>query len=382
MPEIHATLGPSSANQWIHCPPSKKFEAEYGPPDSSNDYTREGTEAHSVCEYLLKKEIGIPMEDPRPSLQYYDSEMEESAQGYHDMVMEKRDQLQQNCSDIFMAVEQQVHFEEYVPGGFGTADCILIGNGQMFVIDFKYGKGVQVDATDNPQLKCYGLGSYLAFSPLYDIENITLVIYQPRISNFSEWSLTPDELLKWAEAVLKPAADLASRGAGEFSSGPWCRFCRAKAVCRKRAEENLALARYDFARPDTLEDDEIDAILAQADEFEKWISDVRTYALHEAMNGHIWDDFKVVEGRSNRKFSDEGKAAAALQSAGYDPYEKKMRTITSLEKEIGKKKFADLMGDLLTRSEGKPTLVPRSDKRPELNTAFNDFAEETAEEEE
>lgn len=376
MPEVHSPLGPSSANQWIHCPPSKKFEAEYGPPDTSTEYAREGTDAHSVCEYLVKTALGQQMEDPRPSLHYYNEEMEECAEGYRDTVLELRDQLAQKCADPFVAVEQQVHFEEYVPGGFGTADCILIGNGEMYVVDFKYGKGVEVDATDNPQLKCYGLGSYLAYGALYDIEKITLVIYQPRIGNFSRWSLTTEELLRWAETVLKPAADLASRGGGEFSSGPWCRFCKAKAVCRKRAEENLALARYDFARPDVLEDDEIDAILAKAEDLEKWVSDIRTYALQEALKGHIWDDWKVVEGRANRKFKDEGKAVAALQAAGVDPYEKKMKTITSLEKEIGKKKFSELMDGLMTRPEGKPTLVPRSDKRPEMNTAVTDFAAE------
>lgn len=368
MPDVHATLGPSSANQWIHCPPSIKMGIEYGPPDTSTDYTREGTDAHSVCEYLLKTALGQKITDPRPSLHYYDQEMEECAEGYRDTVLELREQLSQKCKDVFVAVEQQVHFEEYVPGGFGTADCILIGDGEMYVVDFKYGKGVEVSATDNPQLKCYGLGAYLAYGPLYDIEKITLVIYQPRIGNFSRWSLSTEDLLSWAEAVLKPAADLASRGAGELASGPWCRFCKAKAICRKRAEENLALARYEFARPEVLEEDEINMILSQADEFEKWISDVRTYALHEALNGRIWDDFKVVEGRANRKFSDEGKAAAVLANAGYDPYEKKMKTITALEKEIGKKKFADLMDGLLTRPEGKPTLVPRTDKRPELMT--------------
>lgn len=368
MPDVHATLGPSSSNQWIHCPPSIKLGIEYGPPDTSTEYTREGTDAHSVCEYLLKTALGQQMEDPRPNLKYYNSEMEEAAEGYRDTVLEIRDQLAEKCADCFVAVEQQVHFEEYVPGGFGTADCILIGEGEMFVVDFKYGKGVEVSATDNPQLKCYALGAYLAYGALYDIEKITLVIYQPRISNFSRWSLSTDELLSWAETVLKPAADLASRGAGDFASGSWCRFCKAKAVCRKRAEENLALARYEFARPEILEEDEINIILDQADEFEKWISDVRTYALQEALHGRIWDDFKVVEGRSNRKFKDEGKAATVLSAAGFDPYEKKMKTITALEKEVGRKKFSELMDGLLTRPEGKPTLVRRSDKRPELMT--------------
>lgn len=376
MPDVHATLGPSSSNQWIHCPPSIKLGLEYGPPDTSTDYTREGTDAHSVCEYLLKTAIGEPMKDPRSDLSYYNEEMEEAAEGYRDMVLELRDQLAQTCPDPFIAVEQQVHFEEYVPGGFGTADCILIGNGEMYVVDFKYGKGVEVDSTDNPQLKCYGLGAYLAYGDLYDIEKITLVIYQPRIGNFSRWSLTTKELLDWADSVLKPAADLASRGAGEYSSGPWCRFCKAKAICRKRAEENLALARYDFARPEVLEDDEINAILAQAGDFEKWIEDLKTYALREALKGKQWNDFKVVSGRAVRKFSDENKAAEVLKTAGYEPYEQKLKGISALEKEIGKKKFADMMDGLLIRPEGKPTLVSRNDKRPELTTAMIDFAEE------
>jgi len=269
-----------------------------------------------------------------------------------------------------------VCFEEYVAGGFGTSDCVILGDGHMYVIDYKHGKGVEVSAEENSQLKCYALGSYLAFSPLYDISTITLVIYQPRISNYSQWSLKADDLLAWADNVLRPQAELALKGAGEYSCGSWCRFCRAKAICRKRAEENLMLARYDFARPDSLEEDEINAILAKVDQLVAWAEDVKTYALQQALAGYAWEDWKVVEGRSVRKYSDEAAVAKAVEDAGYDPFERKLLTITAMEKLFGKKTFEALLGDMVVKPSGKPTLVPRSDKRPEMTTAINEFMEE------
>ena len=376
MPDVHSKLPPSSAERYIHCPPSIKLGEEYGPPDTSSEYTREGTDAHTLCEFLLKEAIGEAAEDPREGLSYYDQEMEEAAQGYRDTVMELYDSLKRECPDPFLAVEQRVRFEEYVPGGFGTSDAILIGAGKMYVVDFKYGRGVEVSAKDNAQLKCYALGAYLAFGDLYDISDVTLVIYQPRIGNYSTWEFPVSDLLAWAKDVLKPAAELAAVGAGEFSCGSWCRFCKAKAVCRKRAEENLSLARYDFARPETLEEDEINIILSKVDSLVSWAEDIKTYALEEAIKGRVWDDWKVVEGRSVRKYSDEAAAAAKAIAAGIDPYEKKLIPITGLEKLMGKKKFNELLGPLIVKPAGKPTLVPRSDKRQELSNAISDFKEE------
>ncbi len=332
MPDVHAKFSPSASDRLIHCPPSLKLGEEYGEEDTGSEYSREGTEAHSVGEFLLKEALGIPCEDPRPSLKMYNSEMQTCAEGYRDAVLEIYHTLQRDCPDTIISVEQQIRFDEYVPGGFGTSDAIVLGDGHMYVIDYKHGKGVEVSAEDNSQLKCYALGSYIAFSPLYEIEDITLVIYQPRISNYSEWSMKAADLLTWAENVLKPKAELALAGAGDFSCGSWCRFCRGKAICRKRAEENLMLARYDFIRPECLEEDEINIILGKVDNLAAWAEDIKSYALKRALEGYAWEDWKVVEGRSVRKYADEDKVAAAVTAAGYEPYEKKLLGVTAMHK--------------------------------------------------
>ena len=371
MPSKHSRTGPSSAERWVHCPPSLRLGEEYGAPDAGSVYAAEGTEAHELGEYLLRQALGEAMEDPRPDMQFYNEEMQECAEGYRDTVLELYNQLKLRSQDAVLYVEQEISFEEYVPGGFGTSDCVIIGDGEMLVVDYKHGKGVPVsaegeDGEGNPQLKCYALGAYLAFSPLYNIEKVTLVIYQPRIGNFSQFSLPVEALLTWAEGTLRPAAALALAGEGELACGSWCRFCRAKAVCRKRAEENLALARYDFARPPTLEDDEVNLILGKLPALEAWAADIRDYALQRALGGYAWDDFKLVEGRSTRHFTDEEAVAKIVVDAGYDPYERKVKGITAMTTLLGKAKLNDLLGSLIEKAPGKPTLAPRSDKRPEL----------------
>ena len=376
MPDVHAKFSPSASDRLIHCPPSLMLGDQYGPEDTSSDYTREGTEAHALGEYLLKTALGQTAKDPRPSMRYYNEEMQECAEGYRDAVLEIYETMKLSCPDALISIEQQIHFEEYVPGGFGTSDAIVLGDGHMYVIDYKHGKGVEVSAADNSQLKCYALGAYLSFAPLYEIRDITLVIYQPRISNYSQWDLTAETLLTWAKNTLKPAAALALNGAGEFACGSWCRFCKAKAVCRKRAEENLALARYDFARPDVLEEDEINIILSRVDKLIAWAEDIKTYALQEALRGRVWEDWKVVEGRSIRQYKNEEAVARAVEEAGFDPYTRRLLSITEMEKMLGKNAFADLLGGMVVKPSGKPTLVPRSDKREEMTTATNAFMEE------
>lgn len=362
MPDVHARFSPSSSERLIRCPPSMLLSEECGIPDFGSSYAEEGTEAHSLCEYLLRQAIGEEAEDPRPGMKYLNPEMEECAEGYRDAVLE----IYNGLEEASICVEQRIDFSDYAEGGFGTSDCIIVGDGKLFVIDFKYGKGIPVSSEENSQLKCYALGAYKIFESLYPIDEITLVIYQPRIGNYSAWSLSPESLLTWAKEVLAPAADLAFRGGGDFNCGSWCRFCRAKSVCRKRAEENLALARYDFARPDTLEDDEINAILGKLDPLITWAEDIKAYALHRALSGYAWDDWKAVEGRSNRTFTDEESVAAVVTEAGFNPYEKKLLGITAMEKLLGKNQFRELLGSYVTRPQGKPTLVSRSDKRPEL----------------
>lgn len=374
MPDVHARFSPSSSDRVIHCPPSLILGEEAGVEDTGSDYAREGTEAHALGEYLLRTALGQEAADPRPGFSFYCDEMQECAEGYRDEVLSIYETLRQTCPDALISIEQRIDFSEYAEGAFGTSDAVILGDGHLYVIDYKHGKGVPVSAegtegNGNSQLLCYGLGSYLAFSPLYDIKEITLVIYQPRISNYSQYSLSPEELLKWAENTLRPAAEMAMHGEGDFSVGPWCRFCKAKEICRKRAEENLALSRYDFARPDTLEDDEVNLILGKLDDLTKWAEDVKNYAVRRALEGYAWDDWKIVEGRSTRKYTDETKVAAAVTKEGYDPYERKLLGITAMEKMLGKKKFNELLGKLVIKPSGKPTLVSRADTRPEMITA-------------
>ena len=366
MPERHARFSPSSADRHIHCPPSLTLGEQYGLKDTSTVYTREGTEAHALGEYLLRQALGQPMEDPRPTMQFYNQEMQDAAEGYRDTVLE----LLETVPGATLYIEQEVDFSEYVQGSYGTSDAMIIGSGKMLVIDLKYGR-IEVSAEENSQLKCYALGAFLAFSPLYDITSIDLIIYQPRIGNFSRWELTTEALLTWADMVLRPAGRLALTGGGEQATGPWCRFCKAKAVCRKRAEENLALARYDFARPPVLEDDEVNLILGQLPALETWASDIREYALQRAIGGYAWDDWKLVEGRTTRRFTDEEAVAKAVQEAGFDPYERKLLGITALTALLGKARFNEIVAPLMEKSQGTPTLAPRSDKRPEFFVANN-----------
>ena len=382
MPDVHALFSPSSSERLIHCPPSLLLGEEVGVKDDSSDYSREGTEAHSLCEFLLKTALGKEkINDPRPSFKYYSDEMEQCAQGYCNEVLGIYEQLKQIDPETLISVEQRIDFSEYAEDAFGTSDCIILGNRKLIVIDYKHGKGVPVsaegDGDGNAQLKCYGLGAYLAFSPLFDIDEVTLIVYQPRIENFSRFSLTPAMLLEWAEEVLKPAAEMALHGEGDFSSGEWCRFCKARFVCRKRAEDNLALARYDFARPDTLEDDEVNLILGKIEPLKTWCEDVKSYALQRALAGFAWDDWKVVAGTSSRKFTDDEAVAKTVEEAGFDPYKKKLLGILALENMLGKERFNSLLGDYITKSPGKPALVARTDKRQELTTNLSEkFQEE------
>ena len=354
MPDVHARFSPSSAEQYINCPPSLVLGEQFE--DDNSEYAAEGTEAHALCEYLLRTELGECVDDPTPHLKRYDAEMRECAEGYRDTVLEMYQ------PEDFISVEQRVYLDEYVPSCFGTSDCIIVGDGHLRVVDFKYGKGVKVSAEDNSQLKCYALGAYLAFSPLYDIEDITLTIYQPRINNFSEWTLKAETLLNWADSVLKPKAELALKGAGEYSSGAWCKFCKAKAVCRKLAETVTELAKHEFAEPHTLTDDEVNDVLSKIEPLTIWVKAVQQYALQRALSGHEWKDWKVVEGQSKRRYTDEEKVAEAVIAAGYDPYEKKLMGITAMGKMLGKEKFNELLGDLVVKPAGKPELVSRQEE--------------------
>ena len=373
----HALLSASSAHRWINCPPSARLSEKYE--DKGSEYAKQGTDAHSLCEYKLEKALGLKTEDPTENLDYYDSEMEACAESYAEYVLEQVEKAKQQCADPLVLIEQRLDYSRWVEGGFGTGDCVIVADGTLQVIDFKYGLGVLVSAGSeeeggNPQLLCYGLGALELFDHLYDIDKVSLTIFQPRRDNVSTFNISREKLLSWADEVLVPAAKLAYVGEGEFKAGDHCRFCKAKATCRKRAEYNLQLARYDFEMPAELETTEIAAILPLLDELTGWAADVKEYALQQAMAGTVFEGFKVVEGRSNRKYTDEAAVAAAVEDAGFNPYEQKLLGITAMTALLGKKKFEELLKGLTYKPQGKPTLVSASDKRPAMNTAQDDFS--------
>ena len=370
----HSEKGPSSSNRWIHCPPSAKLCT--GLPDSSSSFAKEGTDAHALCEYLLNTAVGRDSENPVENLTYYNSEMQECAEGYRDYCMEVYEQAKQSCKDPVLLVEQKIQYERFVKGGFGTADCIILTDGTLNVVDFKYGMGVEVTAKGNTQMRIYALGALEIFDALYDIDRVQMTIYQPRKQNISIAEISRDELYDWAEQVLKPAAIAAEEGTGEYDTGEWCRFCKAKQICRKRAEKNLELTSYDFAPPPTLSDTEIVIILEKVDALVAWANDMKEYALQEAISGKEWAGMKLVEGRSVRKYVNEQAVAAAVVKAGFEPYDKKLFTITEMQKQLGKKKFEEILGKLVVKPQGKPVLVREDDKRPALSTAKDDFKEE------
>lgn len=372
----HALLSASSSHRWLACPPSARLCEPYE--DKGSEYAQQGTDAHSLCQFKLEQALGIQSKDPTENLSYYDTEMESCAESYAAYVMETVAKAKETCPDPVVLIEQRLDYSRWVESGFGTGDCAIIADGTLSVIDYKHGKGVEVSAEKNPQMMCYALGALDLFDAIYDIDTVSMTIFQPRRENISTYTIGRDELLRWADEVLVPTAKLAYAGEGEFKAGEHCRFCKAKAVCRKRAEYNLELAKYDFEMPAELEDAEIEVILAKADELAAWISDVKEYALRAALSGKQWNGWKLVEGRSSRKYVNDEAVAQAVMDAGYDPYEKKLLGITAMTAALGKKSFAEIIESkgLIEKPQGKPALVPMTDKRPALNTAKNDFDED------
>lgn len=370
-PKGHALLSASSSHRWLHCPPSARLGENYE--DKGSDFAAEGTDAHTLCEHRLKTLLGLPSEDPIENLTWYNEEMEECATGYASFIAEILAEAKKSCADPIVLIEQRLDFSKYVADGFGTGDCVIISDGTLNIVDYKHGKGVLVDATENPQMMLYALGALELFDSIYDIENVSMTIYQPRLANISTYSLPKSQLYEWAETILKPTAELAYEGKGEFSCGEWCQFCKAKAECRERAKSNMAVAVYEFAEPPLLTDEEVEDVLSKVDDLVSWANDVKEYALKAAISGKEWTGWKVVEGRSNRRYTDERLVAAAAIAAGYDPYEQKLLGITEMQKALGKAKFDEVLGAFVTKPQGKPTLVPMSDKRPALTNAASDF---------
>lgn len=377
----HAILSASGASRWLACPPSARLEENY--PNKSSEFAKEGTLAHELGELGLKKNLELI------STRKYNSEfkkieadklftkdMPDYVEVYVDTCMEKVAEAKAKTPDSLFKIEQRLDFSEWVPDGFGTGDFVIIADGTMEICDLKYGKGVPVSAIGNKQMKLYALGAIAEFSFLYDIEKIKMTIIQPRLDSISTDEMEVEELLKWAEEELKPIAKLAYEGKGEFCAGDHCKFCRAKAICKARADKNMKLAQYDFQEPNTLDNNDIAFILGKADELINWAKDVQEYALEQALQGEEFDGFKVVEGRSNRKWTDEDKIGEILLGQGFLEniiYTKKLTGITNMEKAIGKKEVNRLLGDYIIKPQGKPTLATIKDKRPVYNSAQADF---------
>lgn len=308
-------------------------------------------------------------------MEFLDTGMDDCTEEYANFVMEQLEAARSLCVDPRLMIEERLDFSRWVPHGFGTGDAVIVADHELHIIDFKYGVGVLVEAEGNLQMRCYALGTLDTYDGIYDIETVKMTIFQPRKRNVSTTQMGKTELLEWADSTLSPTAKLAYEGGGDFKAGDHCRFCKLKTTCRKRAEYNLELARYDFERPNTLEQDEIAAILPRIDELVTWGNDIKEYALQQVISGVKYDGFKVVEGRSIRKYTDEETVASVVASAGYDPYEKKVMGLTAMTRLLGKKKFDELLSGYILKPQGKPVLVPESDKRQPMNTAIDDFSE-------
>lgn len=368
----HAFLGASSAHRWLNCPPSAL--ASDGVADTPTDAALQGTAAHQLAEYKLLTRLG--RDATRPTSEWVDAEMEEHTDEYVTYVLEQYAAAKAICVDAQIFIEQRLDYSHLAPGGFGTGDCVIVAEPTLHVIDFKYGQGIEVSPVENPQLMLYGLGALAAFGHLFAISEVRLTIFQPRRGNVESWSIKTTDLQVWGERVVKPVAALAAKGKGDYKAGAWCKFCRIAATCRARADHALTIARDEFRKPAELSVDEIAALLTRIPELKAWATDVETWALAQATNGTSFPGFKLVAGRSMRRYTDETAVADAAIAAGFtDIFERKLIGIGAMERLMGKKTFTDTLGDLVEKPAGKPTLVPETDKRPPLTLvdAASDF---------
>ena len=383
----HALLSASGAHRWLSCTPSAKLEELF--PDSTSVYAEEGTLAHELCEIKVNKALlGMNTKSYNSKLkkikanELYQVEMDKYTEEYLEYIQEKVHSFDYPPSII---VEKRVDFSSYVPEGFGTADCILLGDGELHIIDFKYGKGVPVSAEENPQMMLYALGAYRAYCFLYPIRNIHLAIVQPRLDSISEWSCSLDELLKFGIYVTERAS-LAIKGEGDFCPGEkQCRFCRAKQQCRARADHNVRMAfSSDKGKlPPLITAAEAGEYLTRGEDLEKWLNDLKEWALAECLAGKSVPGWKAVEGRGSRDWTDMDAAFDRLTKAGVTEeamlWEKKPLTLAQVEKLVGKKDFQDAVGEFVIKRPGKPALVKESDKREAITnrvTAAEAFKED------
>ena len=387
MPELHAKLSSSASKRWLGCPGSVKLSEHY--PNGSSIYADEGTIAHGVAEGMISKDDKLVQKYEVEADKFYGEhpelngtflEMKMILQPYVDYVFEEYAEQVHEDEAAQLMTEERVDLTEYIPGGFGTSDVVILRQGRLHIIDLKYGKGVAVSAEDNPQLKLYALGTLARFDMLYDIEDVVMTIYQPRLDNVSTDTIKAKDLYIWGEEVIKPGAQLALSEDAPVHAGDWCQFCPARYDCKERARDAMELQKY--LGQMVLSPEEIAEILGKIDRLTKFAEDIKDSALTKALDGEEIPGWKVVEGRSIRKYvGSEEEIVRQCEGAGYDPallYERKLLTITNMEKLMGKKQFAEVLGAYVEKPEGKPTLAPESDKRPAItnNSAAEDFADE------
>jgi len=373
----HALLSASSSHRWLNCTPSARLEETFE--NQTSVFAAEGSAAHKLAEHKLRLFLGLPSK--KPVSEFDSMELESYTDIYVDYAIELITQVKATCRDPIILIEQKLDYSCYVSDGFGTGDLVIISDGTLHIVDLKYGRGIAVSATDNPQMKLYALGALGLFGFLYDIQAVNMTICQPRLENISTYEISDHELTSWAETELRPQAQLAFNGEGEYLPGDHCRFCRARYTCRARADEHLQMARHDFKLPSLLTEEEISEVLTVADRLAAWASDIYSYATDLAIReGKEWPGYKLVEGRSNRKYTSEGAVVDVLTAAGYtDIFKQSLIGISDMEKLLGKKKFAETLGSLVEKPPGKPTLVQLSDKRKAITlktTPEDDFREE------
>lgn len=384
----HALLSASGASRWLNCTPSAKLEEQHGEKKASV-YAQEGTLAHELSELYLRKDVLESISEDEFLAKFdeiidnelFTEDMPGNIEPYVNYCTAQLAAAKEHNPLACMEIEQKLDLTEYVPESFGTADCVIIDDDVMEVIDLKYGKGVPVYATWNRQLMLYGLGALRKFDTMYDITKVRLTIVQPRIDNISSFEISVEELINWAEEELRPRAEMAFNGEGELNAGDWCKFCAVKNRCRKLYEQALEVAKHDFAEPELLTDEEISKLLKLSPRLVDWLNSVSEYASRQAVEQNkTWPGFKLVAGRSIRKWIDEDKATEAIltncpELSEEDIFNMKLKSITTLEKLLGKARFAATLSEVVIKPEGKPTLVPLEDKRPALGLedAVNDF---------
>lgn len=379
----HALLSASSAARWLNCPRSVRL-TEHIKDEGSSIYAAEGTLAHAVAETMLRyyQEHGTiegwtAIADFTTNEYWYDG-MKDDVLPYVEYVIET---FESRSAAAALDIETRLDFSEYVPGGFGTGDAVIVDDGYVEIIDLKFGKGVPVDADHNPQTMLYGLGAYLLYDFIYDIKRVKMTIVQPRLDHITSFELSEKDLVYWAANTVKPTAHLAYEGQGEQKAGDWCRWCKIKATCKVRAQSLLAVT--EKRNQTELSDAEISEILAARDAIKRWLTDIEDEVMDRLTTGGKLAGWKLVEGRSNRKINEPDKLAGRLleQYAPeliYRPQE--LKTLTDLEKLVGKKRFAEEFGEYVYKPDGKPTLVPESDKRPALHSPEAEFEFEEAKE--